>query len=376
MPAPEVESTSSVPTRVLHIASGDLWAGAEVQVYELVSQLHRSGVKCAVVLLNEGQLAARLRAAEISVTVIPESATSIWSSARKLSVIIRQFQPDVVHTHRFKENILGSILSRLSGVPSTRTIHGAPEALSKSLKSRALQSLDDWVGRRLQRCVVAVSNELKKKLVPVFGTDHIKVIHNGIDANRARELALGTTTGHANKKRIGFVGRLTQVKRVDVFLRIAALAQSQLDTSLEAVVIGDGPLRPELEKLAKELGVNCEFAGFQSNCLPDIASLDALLLTSDHEGLPIVALEALSIGTPLLVHAVGGLPELIQSEAQGYLVRSQRPEDYMPPLKTLLSRQRTEQQRPSLLPPDFSIHRTAIAYAELYLSISTNSRGG
>jgi glycosyltransferase involved in cell wall biosynthesis len=375
MPHQEVHGTPYAQLRVLHVASGDLWAGAEAQVFELVTNLRKMAVQCAVVLLNEGELANRLRNAGIFVVVVSERTNSVWRIMRKIEETIRSFRPQVIHTHRFKENLVGSIAGRLHGVPSTRTIHGAPEAAAASAKSKVLASLDVWVGRNLQRCVVAVSHDLSGKMQPIFGTHRVKVIHNGVDPERVRELAPETVSASApHSARIGFVGRLTQVKRVDVFLRIAALLRDRLEINLETLIIGDGPLRPELERLARELGIRCEFTGFQSNCLPSIAALDALLLTSDHEGMPIVALEALALGTPIVCHAVGGLPELIQSEAQGYLVPSQRPEDYLPPLEKILGRARSGAPRPNLLPADFWIQRTAAKYAELYRSISATIR--
>ena len=114
---------------ILHIVSGDLWAGAEVQLYTLAKtqQLdHRTRV--SVITLNPGRLELNLRDCGIDVTVVDESHYNGLQILVKLGNTIKDKRPDVVHTHRIKENILGSIAALLNGnVPSMRTAHGAAE---------------------------------------------------------------------------------------------------------------------------------------------------------------------------------------------------------------------------------------------------------
>src|SRR5688572_18135302 len=111
--------------KVLHIISGDLWAGAEVQACTLLTTLHReSQVQVAAALMNEGELARRLRDHGIPVTVFPESTLNAAAIVCGLRKLMTQWRPDVVHTHRIKENILGCIANTFSGnVPSVRSAH-------------------------------------------------------------------------------------------------------------------------------------------------------------------------------------------------------------------------------------------------------------
>jgi hypothetical protein len=112
--------------RILHVVSGDLWAGAEAQVAALVAELARSPqLQLHAVVLNHGELEMRLRAAGVGVTVLDESQLSAWRILRGIRAVVRDFRPDVIHTHREKENVLGGLAARLAGCASLRTVHGA-----------------------------------------------------------------------------------------------------------------------------------------------------------------------------------------------------------------------------------------------------------
>lgn len=96
---------------VLHIASGDLWAGAEVQMFTLARALQNDlNIRVNVVLLNHGKLEHELRMAGIRTIVLDESKFNSVRILCQLVRTIRELRPDVIHTHRLKENILGSFL--------------------------------------------------------------------------------------------------------------------------------------------------------------------------------------------------------------------------------------------------------------------------
>ena len=104
---------------IIHLASGDLWAGAEVQLYNLAGQLDQHDtIKLAVVLMNHGQLEQELRLKGIEVHVIDESKNSGFSTIKKLYRLARDFNVNVIHTHRIKENVIGGCVARLVGARS------------------------------------------------------------------------------------------------------------------------------------------------------------------------------------------------------------------------------------------------------------------
>ena len=157
--APAQKHSTSNKLHVLHIASGDLWAGAEVMLYTLTKSLHSDlGVKTTIILLNTGTLEQKLRDCGIAVHVIDESRFNSLQILKQLNKIIRHTMPDVIHTHRVKENILGSIAARLNGIPSIRTTHGAPESKPPLFKlHKHLINFSDWMlARYCQKNIIAV----------------------------------------------------------------------------------------------------------------------------------------------------------------------------------------------------------------------------
>jgi glycosyltransferase involved in cell wall biosynthesis len=332
-----VLSHRSPPLKILHIASGDLWAGAEVQAYTLLCALQDSiGVSVAAILLNDGELAERLRTRGIEVFIVPENALNAWRIMLSLRRLMLAWQPDVVHTHRTKENILGSIANRLSrNVLSVRTVHGAAEhqpAGLRHLHKRALHYLNKWTALHLQQKLIAVSADLRDKLAADFPRDHIRVIENGIDVEgvRAQVKPVAFREAAPGARHVGMVGRLVPVKRVDIFLEMATLLRVQRpDIDWRFHIFGDGPLNAALQAQAHQRELTgLTFHGHCRDIVPCIAGLDTLVICSDHEGLPMTLLEAMALRVPIVAHAVGGLVDALDDYAGGRLVANHAAADY------------------------------------------------
>jgi hypothetical protein len=203
---------------VLHIASGDLWAGAEVQLYTLAKEQHNAlEIRVIVVLLNHGILEEKLRNTGIRTIVLDESKYSAIKILYRLIRIIRSLRPDVIHTHRLKENILGSIAGYLAGrTPSIRTVHGAPEyAPSRhQLHKRVIYWLDWFCGRFVQSRIIAVSEDIAQLLRQDFPDNCTRVVENGIDLGAVpptKENRVPASNVANRTFRIGLVGRMVPV---------------------------------------------------------------------------------------------------------------------------------------------------------------------
>jgi glycosyltransferase involved in cell wall biosynthesis len=322
--------------RILHVASGDLWAGAEVQAFTLLLHLRRlPDTEVAAVLMNAGMLADKLRSVGVSIYVLDEQKTVSFELVIRLREVLRTWRPDVIHTHRQKENILASLANRsCHNVTSVRTVHGAGEHWGapglRGARQRVLSGLDRWCGRALQQRVIAVTRELGERLTRDFPAERIVVIENGVDfeALDQQRGAAEFRLAEPDATHIGIAGRLAAVKRVDIFLASASLLrQNGSGRKWRFHVFGDGPLRPDLEAQAHRLrlGNSVTFHGHRDDIATCLAGLDAVVMCSDHEGMPMVALEAAALGVPTVAHAVGGLLEVVPSEfhvtrheAQGY----------------------------------------------------------
>lgn len=301
--------------RVMHVISGDLWAGAEVQAYTLLTQLHQD-CQLHVAVMNPGRLHEQLRAAGITVSVLDESLLSSFAILRELRQLMLEFQPHVIHTHRQKEHILGALANLLSvRAPCVRTSHGAPE-FEPTGRQRLQVLADRLTGRFLQHAVVAVSSDLAEQLRRYFPQQHIHVIHNGIDVPALENMVTEADFRRAEPEHvhIGIIGRLETVKRVDLFLGMAPAIMAQFpQREFRFHVIGEGRLRAQLQHQADQLGLSdrVRFHGHRDDIAACISSLDLLVMCSDHEGTPMTALESLALHTAIIAHDVGGLSEVL-----------------------------------------------------------------
>lgn len=322
--------------RVTHLASGDLWAGAEVQLHNMVLALHRAAdIDVDVILLNEGLLADRLRQAGVAVTVLLESQLGARSLLARIRQHLAARGTEILHTHRYKENVLGSLAAMMTpGTRSTRTLHGAPEFSARIWQPRQkIPQVLDWLSARfVQFPIICVSSELRDRCAQSLPLRRLRVVPNGVDFDALRAVGakpIGTLPG-ARPFRLGFFGRLTPVKRVDVILEIAAQLEHKAPGQFGIYIFGEGPLRAELEEQARRLKLDeiAHFMGFVSEPGAWLGKMNALVMTSDHEGLPMIVLEAMGLGVPVIAHAVGAIPEVLGGGALGTLVPDQDPARY------------------------------------------------
>lgn len=371
--------------RVLHVISGDLWAGAEAQAFTLMSNLAKMPeIAIAAVVLNDGILAAMLRSAEVPVHVLDESKLSSLAIFARLRALLKAWEPDIVHTHRIKENIIGSIANwTYRSVPCVRTVHGGNERASKrGLKAAfqfSTQALDRWCGGALQQRIIAVTRDLGERLAGEFPAQRVVVIENGVDASQVRA-ARGVPEFRVSAPEaihVGIVGRLVPVKRLDIFLQMASLLKRNDESrNWQFHAFGDGPLLPDLKLLARDFGIAnaVKFHGHRKDIATCISGLDVLVICSDHEGLPMVALEALALEVPTIAHSVGGLADVVPRE---FLVSQHDPEGYVAATRRALCEdgRRLTRENMSARLPEFSALRNATRMRSLYEGVITEGVG-
>jgi glycosyltransferase involved in cell wall biosynthesis len=163
---------------------------------------------------------------------------------------------------------------------------------------------------------------------------------------------------------------------MDIFIQTARYIKDHYpDTPATFYIFGDGPLEHELKLLSNKLGIdkNVRFRGHVRNMQMELARLDLLLLTSAHEGLPMVLLEAMTAGVPIIAHAVGGIPELLEYGDCGILIKSQDPAAYAeaiqalalsPEIRTTISTKALEQVR-----QNYSAMNNTKAYLDHYHAV-------
>lgn len=318
--------------KVRHIASGDLWAGAEVQVYGLLNALVREpSVSLQAILLNDGKLAEKLRHAGVTVRIIDERRHSFREIASLVRSQLADEKIDILHTHRYKENIIGALTKRSLGIPHlVQTIHGQPEQFSglRRLKMAAYTTAHRFVTRRYFDRIITVSDDIARTMKSIYDPGRMVTIHNAVDidaviakrpaADLRRELGVSP-----DQPLIGNVGRMVPVKGFDLFLQFAKQLHA-LRPAVRFLLVGDGPQKEVYEKLAGEYGLAgvVHFTGFRDDVWDIINALDVFVLTSRHEGVPVVMLEAMLLQKAVVATAVGGVPEVIHDGISGFLVAS------------------------------------------------------
>ena len=357
------------------IASGDLWAGAEAQIHALACALAARGdVEPSLVVFNDGELRARILAAGIRCHCLDERTLSPWRLLRGLRREMHEVRPDIVHTHRPKEHILGALAARSLGIPSLRTVHGMPEHLPSGLAParRLARAADTWCARRLQRAVVSVSDDLAPRLRARFAGADVVTIVNGIDAARvnaqASRAAAATPPLDAAAIHIGFVGRLVEVKRPILLLALldALEATGPGDGRRYRLhVVGDGPLLPAFAAAAdsRVQAGDVVLHGFQPEPGALMRQFHALVFTSDHEGLSIAALESLALGVPVVSRPVGGMCDLVRDGADVHVPETDDVAALAQVLHAVTHRGAAPAQA---LPARYTIERTARDHRDLY----------
>lgn len=369
---------------VTHIVSGDIWAGAEAQAFQLISGLQTNSViKPTAVVFNSGVLFDKLTALGIDVTLADETVLSPLSQIKAIRKHLRQHPTDIIHTHGFKENMLGTASKYLTGVKrSLLTVHGSPEfqLTWRAPKKKLAHVLNRTLIGLCHDAVVAVSQHLKVLLEPRYPNKTV-AIRNFIDTDEIPTIARKQPDNRQESDtpyRITLVGRCVPVKRIDLFIDTIASLRADHKLNVEGSVCGDGPLLDAMKQYAKTKGVAqfIRFRGFVQNMEPEWASMDALIMPSDHEGLPMTLLEALLRKVPVVAHNAGGIPEVLDHGNSGVLVDNHSATGYAEKLAKLIEQPEKARQLTahgqSHVKKEFSKRENVHKYEALYRAIALN----
>jgi glycosyltransferase involved in cell wall biosynthesis len=308
--------------RVCHIVTGDGWGGAERVVSLLLAGMaKREGITIQVVLFNQGQLASTLTDLGLEIHIIPEAGRSFLALCRELRQWIRTHQPDVVHVHRYKELAAAMVASVPRVPPLVVTVHG----LQPWNQLSWLEGIKNWVFMILARFLgtyfIAVSAEIALRLGRVLGRSRTIQIGNPLPPMSERgkgEDLRAKFNWHSKKGLVGFIGRLEFVKGPDLFLKIA----ERCGPDIGFIVIGGGAMEAGLRESSRAGArpLKVSFLGQVEDAAPYLRQLDVLALTSRHEGLPMVVLEAAAYEVPVVAFDVGGVKEAVDGSRAARLV--------------------------------------------------------
>lgn len=246
--------------------------------------------------------------------------------------------------HLLVNGLLAVLIARVIGARSLYICGGGPREVlggGYSTENRLFNRLgvpDPVIERQLLRAVAAcdVVITMGTRAVEFFRERGIRTAYHIVPGGFSREVFFPADT--APSVDLILVGRLSAVKRVDVFLR-AILALRNTLPNVTAAVVGDGPLRASLEQLSASLGLDRQvrFVGHQGDIHAWLQRAKVFVLTSDSEGLSQAMIQAMMCGLPPVVSHVGDLADLVQDGVNGYLVSDRTPEAFADRFRVLLT---------------------------------------
>jgi glycosyltransferase involved in cell wall biosynthesis len=252
----------------------------------------------------------------------------------RLARVIRRERPQILHTHTAKAGAVGRLAALLAGPARppviVHTFHGhVLRGYFGPVRTRFFLALERWLAAHTT-ALIAVGPQVRDDLVAlgVAPPERFVVVRLGIELEervRPQDDGRGETRRYlglpGDRFVVGWVGRMTAVKRTDDVLEAFRLVREQgVDACL--CLVGDGPDRERIERRAAELGVirDTLFLGYQEDVAPYYAAFDALVLPSANEGTPVSVIEALAAETPVVATRVGGVPDVVREGEEGFLV--------------------------------------------------------
>ncbi|HEY2287822.1 MAG TPA: glycosyltransferase family 4 protein, partial [Streptosporangiaceae bacterium] len=264
-----------------------------------------------------GDLTIDVEAAGVPVRVVgtrPAKRRLDYGFARALRGLITQDPPDLVHAHMFASATAAERAVRGTGIPLV--IHEHSEAGWRDHRARQVAA----ASYQRSAAVIAVSEAIRRRLAELdqVPAAKIHVLPNTLPLLPGRP-AQAPLPRLRPGPLVGMAARLRPEKGGEVFLRAAARLARRFP-AVGFVVIGDGPQRAALERLASCLRLPVTFLGFRPDGPALIAGLDVLVVPSFTEGTPLVVLEAAAAGVPVIASAVGGIPEQVRDGIGALLV--------------------------------------------------------
>lgn len=329
------------PPHVVEVLYSFANGGSERIGSLLASQLAQAGWSIEVCATHSahGPVADWLDEGGVAAHGLDVDAASRIGRRWRIYEFLRRKRPDVLHVQHFSILALCYWPARLAGIPRIVVTEHAENLLKRTPKEKRIAA------RYAARAdlITVIHNGLRSHLVERMGVpkERVQIIPNGIDHRRfqpgadhtglRRELAASS-----DERVIGCVARLNAAKdHATLFRALAALPAGTAPVRL--ALIGDGEERENLEELARRLGLEhrVRFLGDRTDVEKLLPQLDAFVLPSKTEGVPLVLLEAMACKVPCIATAVGGVPELLEDSA-GVLVPPQQPAALADALRQLL----------------------------------------
>jgi glycosyltransferase involved in cell wall biosynthesis len=315
------------PFRILHMNSAHTWRGGEQQTLWLCQGLRGRGHEIFLACQPDSQLRRRGAAAGIRLCpVIMRGEWDLWA-VKNLAGLIHEECIEIIHFHTAHAHTLGLLAAQMTKVPMRFLTRRVDFHIHRHL-------LNNWKYGSALTAILAISEGIRRVLVEDgVCPQRVFTVPSGIDLARIKEV------GDPSKMRgefripqsailVGIVAALAPHKDHRNFLEAAALVAGTIPEA-RFLIVGEGELRADLERLSASLGLSKKviFAGFREDVLEITKGLDIFVMSSYLEGMGTALLDAMALGRPIVATKVGGIPDIVLDGKSGLLVPSRDPDE-------------------------------------------------
>jgi glycosyltransferase involved in cell wall biosynthesis len=344
--------------------------GSESVAKDIAINMKNHTTHSVTALESDGPLKQILNDAGIQTFVINKRPGEKFSPMLRLWKAMKEFEPDVVHTHHLYELFFAWPGALLSGARIIHTEHEYYSLMAPKVRFR-LHLLS-----KICNAVTGVNEETSEFLSKNVGIrNKVFTVVNGIDLTRYRSISRNRNAVGLKEddKVIGIVARLTPVKDHVTLLKAFRIV-TELIPEAKLLIVGDGVARPHLESLTKYLALDSSviFLGNRHDIPELLSCMDVVALSSKEEGLPLSILEALAASKPVVATKVGGIPRVVTPGETGLLVP---PEDALSMANAIVSLLTNKDQAKQmgkngrkLIEKKYDLKNSIDKYYSLYLS--------
>jgi glycosyltransferase involved in cell wall biosynthesis len=308
--------------RVLHVINGEHFSGAERVQDLLAGYLPECGYEVAFACVKPGRFPEARKFREAALYPMPMRSRLDFSCGRKLASLVRDEQFSIIHAHTPRSLMVADQAARLAKVPLVYHVHSpAGRDSTRWFRNMANAWLERHAAHRASR-LIAVSPSVRRYMIEQgFLASHVICVPNGVPTIEVRPRAATPKTWT-----LGMSALFRPRKGIEILLEaIKLVRQGGNDVRLRAIGPFETPAyEAEVRALVARLGVGdaITWTGFVTNIAAELAQIDALVLPSLFgEGLPMVVLEAMAAGVPVIASDVEGVPEAIVDRKDGLLVQ-------------------------------------------------------
>lgn len=240
--------------------------------------------------------------------------------------VIKEFKPDIIHSHTAKAGFLGRLAS-ITSFEKHKLVHTFHGHLLHGYFGKFKTHLVVWVERILAfktDALIAVGEQVKSELLAarIGNSEKFKVIGPGLEIDELpeKEISLKEFGLPVKTFIISWIGRVVPIKAPDRILEIALECRAR-GLDFHFVIVGDGPLLSDLKKKSNSLDLPVTFLGWQGDIEKVLSFSDLVMLTSENEGTPVALIQAQLAGLPVITTDVGSSSEVIVDEKSGFCMK-------------------------------------------------------